>query len=1073
MSRRQIVCWLAVIALVAAACTSQDVSVGTTSTTSTAAVKTTAPMTETGAQGLAWSKVFDVPGSFVVESIVVAHDRFYALANDYDAGYYSPSVMWTSEGGTDWVELDIADQFSDGASVHSLAASEEGLLAFGFRPAPDGYAATAWYSADGMAWDRCDIGYLVEPAQQSYTTGLLSFGAAALGSNGAVVTATAFPGFDWTAAQQAAAAVLPADLAGIDPDRVGTTNDSVQVTVGPFVVYSESLESLGLGEVREAQRITNSPAAAGIEEPMTFLTADLENWTVIDGHPMDAEWVLTIAPVGDEYVSAASDPSGKAQVHVSSDGQTWEPAGDLMEGLGGLFVMGDRLLTDGWRGSQRVTLVSDDAGRTWEEVAGPDLSGSWITAAGPAGILATGTEGEFGWGATPEPTVIERDGYTVTFDSANEQFTVADSTGSLVISVALEMDDPMWGWGYTAPEELVFDFEDETAAVQDPSTGETLFTLTFADLDWFEGSMISYGGEVLLFSPDAEHWTVAPLDEAFGPETMLGASVVGTDRVVAVVGSGYPDPYGNQSIWVGIPVAGEAAPTVGAGGEAPEVVMGGPAPEWEQVLEFGGEGFTIMLAAGSGIWAIAGERNQPSELWHSTDGAAWTELDTAALLGEGAIVSEVTEGGPGLVAVGFLPSGDTRQAVAWTSADGEEWNVSPLGYTPPTPERPFEVTELRFWEVAAGSSRAVIAASVWEGFDHDELEPNVAAALPEGLRPYAAGNGVMIDPWRISVSVGPFEVFSDEIDNLDVNRDLFDAYERSMNGGGQDAILFVTDDYRTWLQVDDWPGGNQLITAMTATADGYLADTWFWGDGGGPFESADGVVWAETELPAGHGSIGWFGTHDGRLLMLGDPEATLWESDDGGSTWTAWAGLPGGAGDVRVGDFGLVAWGEYESDWWNPTNWPPTVVESGGLTLTARAGKDGLTVVNSSGRSVLTADLIGAGAGPEGLALPSFIAADHDRAVFTVVDPDSGDLLMTVTYREMQDAYELAQGPAGLGPEMFVTYSADGRVWSEQPMAELAGVASWIGSVAVGDDFAVMVVSELDGPASLWRATSR
>ncbi|MDH5616677.1 MAG: hypothetical protein OEY62_09090, partial [Acidimicrobiia bacterium] len=87
--------------------------------------------------------------------------------------------------------------------------------------------------------------------------------------------------------------------------------------------------------------------------------------------------------------------------------------------------------------------------------------------------------------------------------------------------------------------------------------------------------------------------------------------------------------------------------------------------------------------------------------------------------------------------------------------------------------------------------------------------------------------------------------------------------------------------------------------------------------------------------------------------------------------------------------------------------------------------------------------------------------------------PDSGNLLMTVTYREMQDAYELAQGPAGLGPEMFVTYSADGRVWSEQPMAELAGVASWIGSVAVGDDFAVMVVSELDGPASLWRATSR
>jgi hypothetical protein len=115
MYRRKIGFLVVVVALVAAACTSQDVSVGT-STSSTAAVTTTAPaVPEPGAQGLAWSKVFDVPGSYHVESIVAAHGRFYALANDFDAGYHSPSVMWTSEDGTDWVELDLTDQFSDGA----------------------------------------------------------------------------------------------------------------------------------------------------------------------------------------------------------------------------------------------------------------------------------------------------------------------------------------------------------------------------------------------------------------------------------------------------------------------------------------------------------------------------------------------------------------------------------------------------------------------------------------------------------------------------------------------------------------------------------------------------------------------------------------------------------------------------------------------------------------------------------------------------------------------------------------------------------------------------------------------
>ncbi len=79
---------------------------------------------------------------------------------------------------------------------------------------------------------------------------------------------------------------------------------------------------------------------------------------------------------------------------------------------------------------------------------------------------------------------------------------------------------------------------------------------------------------------------------------------------------------------------------------------------------------------------------------------------------------------------------------------------------------------------------------------------------------------------------------------------------------------------------------------------------------------------------------------------------------------------------------------------------------------------------------------------------------------------------MEVTYREMQDAYELAQGPANLGPDSFVAYSEDGQTWSEQSIAELLGRPGWVGHMAVGDDFAVMMVSELDGPASLWRATT-
>ena len=112
----------------------------------------------------AWSKALQVPDPFVVESIVAAHDRFYALANDRVAGYYSPSALWTSEDGTEWGELDVAELLSDDASLHRLVASERGLLALGFRPTPDGHAATAWFSADGVSWDASDLGYVVEPA---------------------------------------------------------------------------------------------------------------------------------------------------------------------------------------------------------------------------------------------------------------------------------------------------------------------------------------------------------------------------------------------------------------------------------------------------------------------------------------------------------------------------------------------------------------------------------------------------------------------------------------------------------------------------------------------------------------------------------------------------------------------------------------------------------------------------------------------------------------------------------------------------------------------------------------------
>jgi hypothetical protein len=503
--------------------------------------------------------------------------------------------------------------------------------------------------------------------------------------------------------------------------------------------------------------------------------------------------------------------------------------------------------------------------------------------------------------------------------------------------------------------------------------------------------------------------------------------------------------------------------------EVPVVVMGGPLLDWQWVIDLDeDQSFTSVLAAESGWWAVTGDYQEPSVLWYSADGWVWSELDTAALLGDGAVVSMLVEGGPGLVAVGFRPSGRTREAVAWTSTDGRDWAVSPLGYTIPEPERSFEVTGLDFEQVAAGPSGAIIAASVWEriDFDHEELERNIRAALPDCLREYE----IDFDPWEISVSVGPFRVFSEAFRNLDIDQDLFDLYEQSMMSEHSDPILFVTDDYQSWRQVDEWPVGDEdaQVGAMIATHDGFLAFAGRWGWGWEPdglYSSTDGITWQETESPADPGFIPWFGTHRGRLLMLGEGwPPVLWESNDGGTTWTAGGSLPADAWEVRAGGLGLVAWGEHESEWWDP--WEPTVVESGGYTMTV--GEEHLSISDTHGDTELTADLTNAGWD----SMPEFIVADHERQMLTVVDPDSGETIMAVTYRELEDAYEAAQQRTDVGRGAFVAYSADREVWSEQAILEVTGEAGWANLLAVGDDFAVMVVGGFDNGASLWRGTA-
>ena len=103
---------------------------------------------------------------------------------------------------------------------------------------------------------------------------------------------------------------------------------------------------------------------------------------------------------------------------------------------------------------------------------------------------------------------------------------------------------------------------------------------------------------------------------------------------------------------------------------------------WRRVAHdetvFGGDDSQVMHAVtngGPGLVAVGGDSGlQAAAVWTSTDGAVWQRVahDETVFGGDGQqLMVSVTVGGPGLVAVG--DDYGRRAAAVWTSANGLVW----------------------------------------------------------------------------------------------------------------------------------------------------------------------------------------------------------------------------------------------------------------------------------------------------------------------------------------------------------------------------------------------------------------
>jgi len=327
------------------------------------------------------------------------------------------------------------------------------------------------------------------------------------------------------------------------------------------------------------------------------------------------------------------------------------------------------------------------------------------------------------------------------------------------------------------------------------------------------------------------------------------------------------------------------------------------------------------------------DRRQNGVVFASGDGVNWVRLaeDDPALTEGFVLMHAITEGGPGLVAVGFACEDDTEacspHATAWTSIDGTSWNRTSHDAAvfgdPPT-----ETTGMR--DVITTSAGSLVAVGWLDDWTVDES--GVEESVVTSPAVWTSPDGVVWD--RTWVGDG-FELTADVWNN--VLTPPVNAVAQGPDGGlvavgamlDQDAestaAVWVSQDGSTWERVDPTLpafGQKTVMTDITWGSSGYVAVGTE--DEATPaiWTSSDGHSWARADLSdqpfeviSSLGSVaalelGYITA--GPSQMYGDLAGgvTVWTSPDG----IAWdrvhtVGGEGYASAVVVADGGIAVAG--------------------------------------------------------------------------------------------------------------------------------------------------------------------
>jgi len=313
-------------------------------------------------------------------------------------------------------------------------------------------------------------------------------------------------------------------------------------------------------------------------------------------------------------------------------------------------------------------------------------------------------------------------------------------------------------------------------------------------------------------------------------------------------------------------------------------------------------GIFDMTETPSGLVAVGfdpGEEDfrQNGAIFTSSDGVTWTRLaedDPASNLGT-VLIYGVTEGGPGIVAVGTGCEDDAEPCApyptVWTSSDGASWNRSS-----PDPDVFGETGAL---EDVVNTEYGLIAAGGFYTFDEETalIQPTVWLS-PDGIQWERVWQGEAYDFTSAPVITHSESGFQSLAAN---NEGRVVGVGSAVNGRGDFVgAIWTSTDGRDWERIDkdsemfaSTTDSYVAIQDVAAGPGGFVA---VGSDGGTEvaiWHSPDGLSWARVDLTGQPFEyIGTLGAVDalGTGWVIAGPQ---WYGDPGGGTVTLWTSPDG------------------------------------------------------------------------------------------------------------------------------------------------------------------------------------